>query len=83
MLSPEEDNRAASESEVKVTLSATEADEPIRKYSATFFIEPANKPRSTSKVRLRRDPAGRNKPCYEHEPHCPMLDQPRCAMPPK
>ena len=33
------------------------------------------KPRSTSKVRLRRDPAGWNEPSNEHEPHCPMLDQ--------
>jgi hypothetical protein len=32
MLSPEEDNRAASETEVKVTLSATEAGESIRKH---------------------------------------------------
>src|SRR5215204_1310791 len=32
MLSPEADNRAASESEVKVTLNATEAGEPIRKH---------------------------------------------------
>jgi hypothetical protein len=31
MLSPEMDNRAVSESEVKVTLNATEAGEPIRK----------------------------------------------------
>jgi hypothetical protein len=32
MLSPEEDNRAVSESEVKVTLKATETGEPIRKH---------------------------------------------------
>jgi hypothetical protein len=32
MLSPEEDNRAVSESEVKVTLKATETGKPIRKY---------------------------------------------------
>jgi hypothetical protein len=32
MLSPEEDNRAVSESEVKVTLNATDTGEPIRKH---------------------------------------------------
>jgi len=32
MLSPEEDNRAVSESKAKVTLNATEAGEPIRKH---------------------------------------------------
>jgi hypothetical protein len=32
MLSPEKSNRAVSESEVKVTLNAMEADEPIRKH---------------------------------------------------
>ena len=32
MLSPEEDNRAVSECEVKVTLNATEAGESIRKH---------------------------------------------------
>jgi hypothetical protein len=31
MLSPEKDNRAVSESEVKVTPSTTETGEPIRK----------------------------------------------------
>jgi hypothetical protein len=37
MLSPEEDNRAVSESEVKVTLNATEAGEPIRKHFSDVF----------------------------------------------
>jgi hypothetical protein len=46
MLSPEQDNRAVSECEVKVTLDATEADEPIRKHFRNVLIEPANKPRS-------------------------------------
>jgi len=32
MLSAEQDNRAVSECEVKVTLNATEAGEPIRKH---------------------------------------------------
>jgi hypothetical protein len=32
MLSPEEDNRAVSESEVKATLNATDTGEPIRKH---------------------------------------------------
>ena len=62
MLSAEQDNRAVSECEVKVTLNATETGEPIRKHFRRFFTEPAEKPRSTSEGRLRRDPAGRNKP---------------------
>jgi hypothetical protein len=37
MLSPEEDNRAVSESEVKVTLSAMETSEPIRNHFTKVF----------------------------------------------
>ena len=41
MLSPEKDNCAVSESEVKVTLNATETGEPLRKHFTKVFIEPA------------------------------------------
>jgi len=37
MLSLVEDNRAVSESEVKVTLNATEAGKPIRKHFTKVF----------------------------------------------
>jgi len=43
MLSPEMDTRAVSESEVKVTLNATEAGEPIRKHFSNVLHQPARK----------------------------------------
>ncbi len=43
MLSPEKDNRAVSESEMKVTLNATETGEPARKPFTKVLTEPARK----------------------------------------
>jgi hypothetical protein len=37
MLSPERDNRAVSESELKITLNATETGEPTRRRFARSF----------------------------------------------
>jgi hypothetical protein len=37
LLSPEKDNRAVSESEVKVTLNATATSEPIKKHFTRVF----------------------------------------------
>jgi len=43
MLSPERDNRAVNESELKIALNATETGQPTRRRFTRVFIEPTSK----------------------------------------